>query len=149
MTLRQEPGLKRQQDPKREQDPKQEQDPKDDCARAWTSDYEALMGVRRCTLFDVTAISGAAVSPLMGAATRHAYRILFTFTNVCLGVWLPHPKVVHGAREQLNRLGDPGKRKPGKPGKLLRQLRNADQEEDKEAGQEKQKHEDRWWAYRP
>ena len=81
----------------------------------------------------MTAISGAAVSPLMGAATRHAYRILFTFTNVCLGVWLPHPKVVHGAREQLNRLGDPGKRK------LLTQLRNADQKEDKKAGQEKHK----------
>ena len=161
VTLRREQGLKREQDPKRkqglkrEQDPKREQDLKDDCARALTSDYEALIGVRRCTLFDVTAISGAAVSPLMGAATRHAYRILFTFTNVCLGVWLPHPKVVHGAREQLNRLEDPGKLKPGK---LLTQLRNADQEEDKkagqekhkqEAGQEKQKHEDRWWAYRP
>ena len=63
-------------------------------AQARTSDYEALIGHRRSTLFDISAISGAAVSPLMGAATRHAYRILFTTTNVRLGVWLPHPAVV-------------------------------------------------------
>src|SRR5262249_49661451 len=44
---------------------------------ALTSDYEALMGERHCALFDVSAISGAAVSPLMGSATRQAYRILF------------------------------------------------------------------------
>jgi hypothetical protein len=70
-------------------------------AQARTSDYEALVGNRRCTLFDVSAISGAAVSPLMGAATRHAYRILFTAANVCLGVWLPHPNVVRDARKWL------------------------------------------------
>ena len=35
-------------------------------ARARTSDYEALLGHRRSTLFDISAISGAAVSPLMG-----------------------------------------------------------------------------------
>ena len=57
------------------------------------------MGHRRSTLFDVSAISGAAVSPLMGAATRHAYRLLFTATNVRLGVWLPHPNVVRDARK--------------------------------------------------
>src|SRR5215472_17368564 len=50
-------------------------------AEAWTCDYEALVGNRRSTLFDVSAISGAAVSPLMGSATRHAYRVLFTATN--------------------------------------------------------------------
>ena len=58
-------------------------------AQARTSDYEALVGHRRSTLFDVSAISGAAVSPLMGAATRHAYRILFTATNVRLGGGCP------------------------------------------------------------
>jgi hypothetical protein len=68
-------------------------------AEARTSDYEALVGHRRSTLFDVSAISGAAVSPLMGAATRHAYRLLFTATNVRLGVWLPHPNVVRDARK--------------------------------------------------
>jgi hypothetical protein len=70
-------------------------------AQALTSDYEALVGTRRTTLFDVSAISGAAVSPLMGSATRHAYRILFTAANICLGVWLPHPSLVRDARAQL------------------------------------------------
>ena len=73
-----------------------------DRAEALTSDYEALVGDRRCTLFDVSAISGAAISPLMGAATRHAYRLLFTATNVRLGVWLPHPNVVRDARKVLD-----------------------------------------------
>ena len=73
-----------------------------DRAEALTSDYEALVGHRRSTLFDVSAISGAAISPLMGAATRHAYRLLFTATNVRLGVWLPHPNVVRDARKHLS-----------------------------------------------
>jgi hypothetical protein len=71
-------------------------------AEALTCDFEALVGYRRATLFDVSAISGAAVSPLMGSATRHAYRILFTATNVRLGVWLPHPNVVRAARQALD-----------------------------------------------
>jgi hypothetical protein len=71
-------------------------------AKASTSDYEALIGHSRATLFDVSAISGAAVSPLMGSATRHAYRILFTATNVRLGVWIPHPNVVRVARQALD-----------------------------------------------
>ena len=70
---------------------------------AQTRDYEALVGERRCTLFDVSAISGAAVSPLMGSMTRQAYRILLTLTNVRLGVWLPHPAVVVAAHEELAR----------------------------------------------
>jgi hypothetical protein len=72
---------------------------------ALTSDYEALVGDRRSTLFDVSAISGAAVSPLMGAATRQAYRLLFTLTNVRLGVWLPHPEVVRRARARIDAHG--------------------------------------------
>jgi hypothetical protein len=71
-------------------------------AQARTSDYEALVGHRRSTLFDVSAISGAAVSPLMGSATRQAYRILFTAANVSLGVWLPHPNVVRDARQWID-----------------------------------------------
>jgi hypothetical protein len=78
-------------------------------AEARTSDYEALVGARRCTLFDVSAISGAAISPLMGAGTRHAYRLLFTATNVRLGVWLPHPNVVRDARRLLDH---PEQRRP-------------------------------------
>ena len=61
VTLREEPGLEK------------------GSATALTSDYEALMGRGgTAALFDVSAISGAAVSPLMGSATRQAYRILFT-----------------------------------------------------------------------
>ncbi|HEY2688392.1 MAG TPA: hypothetical protein VGJ50_08110 [Streptosporangiaceae bacterium] len=71
-------------------------------SKARTSDFEALVGQRRATLFDVSAISGAAVSPLMGSATRHAYRLLFTATNVRLGVWLPHPNVVRDARRWMD-----------------------------------------------
>ena len=80
-------------------------------ARALTSDYEALVGQRRSTLFDISAISGAAVSPLMGSATRQAYRILLTATNVRLGVWLPHPALVREARSRLNQqaTGIPGR----------------------------------------
>lgn len=73
-----------------------------DPAQALTSDYETLVGHRRSTLFDVSAISGAAVSPLMGSATRNAYRILYTATNVRLGVWLPHPNVVRDARKWID-----------------------------------------------
>jgi hypothetical protein len=67
--------------------------------QANTEDYEYLLGHTRFTLFDVVAISGAAFSPLMGAATRGAYRILLTLTNLRLGVWMPHPDVVRRARE--------------------------------------------------
>jgi hypothetical protein len=71
-------------------------------AEARTSDYEALLGHRRATLFDVSAISGAAVSPLMGSMTKHAYRILLTATNVRLGVWLPHPALIRDARKRID-----------------------------------------------
>jgi len=70
--------------------------------RARTDDYEYLLGYTRFTLFDVVAISGAAFSPLMGAATRGAYRILLTFTNLRLGIWMPHPEVVRRARAYLD-----------------------------------------------
>jgi hypothetical protein len=70
-----------------------------------TADYEHLLGHTRLTLFDVVAISGAAFSPLMGAATRGAYRILLTLTNMRLGIWMPHPEVVRRARECLRSAG--------------------------------------------
>ena len=69
--------------------------------QARTTDYEALAGRHRFTLFDVSAISGAAFSPLMGSATMQAYRILFTATDLRLGVWLPHPAVVDAAAREL------------------------------------------------
>ena len=67
-----------------------------------TTDYEHLLGHTRFTLFDVVAISGAAFSPLMGTATRGAYRLVFTLTNLRLGVWMPHPDVVRRARAYLD-----------------------------------------------
>ena len=84
----------------------------EDDAQALTSDYEVLTGQRRSTLFDISAISGAAVSPLMGSATRQAYRILLTATNVRLGVWLPHPALVREARKRID---DQAKDIPGPP----------------------------------
>jgi hypothetical protein len=72
--------------------------PEEQCQTA-TKNYEVLVGERRFTLFDVSAISGAAFSPLMGVATRQAYRILFTAADLRLGVWLPHPVVVEAARK--------------------------------------------------
>jgi len=71
--------------------------------QAETADYEYLLGRTRFTLFDVVAISGAAFSPLMGAATRGAYRIVLTLTNLRLGVWMPHPDVVRRARAYLDK----------------------------------------------
>jgi hypothetical protein len=76
--------------------------PEEKC-QARTRDYEILVGERRFTLFDVSAISGAAFSPLMGVATRQAYRILFTAADLRLGVWLPHPAVVDAARKTAAR----------------------------------------------
>ena len=87
------------------------QGPAAERAQALTLDYEALVGHRRSTLFDVSAISGAAVSPLMGAMTKHAYRILLTATNVRLGVWLPHPALVRDARKLIDH---PDKHHPGR-----------------------------------
>jgi hypothetical protein len=78
--------------------------------QARTTDYEALVGPRRFTLFDVSAISGAAFSPLMGSATQQAYRILFTATDLRLGVWLPHPAVVDAAAQEVERQKQPGNR---------------------------------------
>lgn len=84
--------------------------PGPDLAQAYTKDYEALVGQRRFTLFDVSAISGAAFSPLMGSATKQAYRILFTATDLRLGVWLPHPAVVDAAAQELARQEETGDR---------------------------------------
>jgi hypothetical protein len=77
-----------------------------ECVQASMADYEHLVGHTRLTLFDLVAISGAAVSPLMGSATKVAYRILLTATNVRLGVWLPHPTVVKHARDYLDQKYD-------------------------------------------
>lgn len=56
-----------------------------------TDTYERVVGVRSLTLFDVVAVSGAAVSPVMGSSTRPSVRLLLALANVRLGVWLPRP----------------------------------------------------------
>ena len=52
-------------------------------------------------------ISGAAVSPLMGSATRQAYRIALTAANIRLGVRTPDPEVVRAARQRITEQGAP------------------------------------------
>ncbi len=61
---------------------------------ALTRSYEDLIRPDRLTVFDVVAISGAAVAPLMGKMTSAADRILFGAVNLRLGVWLPRPSLV-------------------------------------------------------
>jgi hypothetical protein len=61
--------------------------------RVDTKIYERVVG-RAMTLFDAVALSGAAVSPVMGKMTRPAQRFLFALANVRLGLWLPNPRLV-------------------------------------------------------
>ena len=58
--------------------------------------YEAVVNrfttlKRTVTMPAAVAISGAAVSPEMGRATRAPLRFLLTLANVRLGVWIPNP----------------------------------------------------------
>jgi hypothetical protein len=79
-----------------------------------TKEYETVVGGDHhpCgfNLFDAVAISGAAVSPLMGKMTRQAQRILLTVANVRLGIWLPSPRLFPSADPTTDRrtlkLGD-------------------------------------------
>jgi hypothetical protein len=57
--------------------------------RAPTTAYEDAV---RLTLFDAVAVSGAAVSPVMGKMTRPSMRILLAAADIRLGVWLPSPR---------------------------------------------------------
>ncbi|HEX6150247.1 hypothetical protein, partial [Nocardioides sp.] len=63
--------------------------------RAKTCDYEAFadFGRRDLTVPAAMAISGAAVSPLVGRASSRTrpVRVLLTVLNARLGVWLPNP----------------------------------------------------------
>ncbi|RKS84194.1 hypothetical protein CLV35_0010 [Motilibacter peucedani] len=56
-----------------------------------TAEYERIAGVRLLTLPAAVAVSGAAVSPLMGRYTRAPLRLLLSLANVRLGLWLPNP----------------------------------------------------------
>jgi hypothetical protein len=74
--------------------------------RARTGPYEEAA---RLSLFDIMAVSGAAVSPVMGKMTRPSMRILLAAADVRLGVWLPNPDHVRTGRWRpgLNRLRQP------------------------------------------
>jgi hypothetical protein len=58
-----------------------------------TSDFEQDGAVRgtAMTLPAMMAVSGAALSPLMGRFTHPVLRFLMALTNVRLGVWIPNP----------------------------------------------------------
>ncbi|MEN3304349.1 MAG: hypothetical protein V7603_551 [Micromonosporaceae bacterium] len=60
-------------------------------ARLPVEEYEAATGKRRPTLPGAVAISGAAISPLAGKATRPSQRLLLAVANVRLGMWLRNP----------------------------------------------------------
>lgn len=77
------------------------------------SDLTGYIGTRRIEteeprldLGAAMAISGAAVSPNMGAATIKALRFTSALFNIRLGYWLRNPRAVGGGRLWLKRLID-------------------------------------------
>ena len=71
-------------------------------AREETGRLEAFDGNRGVllTLPGLMAISGAAVSPMMGKLTLRPLRLALALANIRLGVWLPNPNATHQARER-------------------------------------------------
>jgi hypothetical protein len=59
-----------------------------------TADFEEQLAERHrdFTLMAAVAMSGAALSPSMGKATRAPLRFLITLGNARLGVWVPNPR---------------------------------------------------------
>jgi hypothetical protein len=58
--------------------------------RASTTEYETFL--RRFTLLDAVAVSGAAIAPVMGKMTQPTKRVLFALGSIRLGVWMPAPQ---------------------------------------------------------
>ena len=56
---------------------------------------DAERAQRRIGLPSAVAMSGAAVSPVMGKKTKRAVSFLLALTNVRLGVWVPNPRWVN------------------------------------------------------
>jgi hypothetical protein len=65
-----------------------------------TTHFESHRGPAgtRLTLPSIMAVSGAALSPLMGRFTYPPLRFLMALTNVRLGVWVPNPLHEHWIR---------------------------------------------------
>jgi hypothetical protein len=78
-----------------------------------TVDFEAALGRANAadgTLLAAMAISGAAVSPAVGAIKLGAWNSVISIANMRLGVWLPNPRYVARLIEdhrQRERCGDP------------------------------------------
>ncbi len=67
-----------------------------------TVDFEAALGKANAgdgTLLAGMAISGAAVSPAIGAIKLGAWNAVISVANMRLGVWLPNPRYVARLRE--------------------------------------------------
>ena len=56
--------------------------------------YEEAVGYGYASVMSIVAMSGAAVSPLMGryAATVGPFRLLLALFNIRVGVWVPNPR---------------------------------------------------------
>lgn len=65
-----------------------------------TERFEESAGMRLMTLPAAVAVSGAAVSPIMGRMTRAPLRLLLGLANVRLGLWLPNPLDRKAARRR-------------------------------------------------
>ena len=63
-----------------------------------TADLERAAGEGVLTMPAMMAVSGAAVSPLMGRDTRPGFRLLMAMFDVRLGMWLPNPRALGSAR---------------------------------------------------
>lgn len=64
------------------------------------------VGAGGLTLPSLMAISGAAVSPIMGRYTVPAFRLLMALMNVRLGVWIPNPaKATVERKRDLRKVG--------------------------------------------
>lgn len=69
-------------------------DPATESGYQWTSDIESRAGGPALTVMGAVAMSGAAVSPLMGRDDRKVapFRLLLTLFNIRLGVWMRNPR---------------------------------------------------------
>ncbi len=80
--------------------------------RTTTAAYEnqAERTQRDITLPAAVAMSGAAVSPVMGKLSIRALSFLMGLVNVRLGVWVPNPRRAKDVRKgRLGVLGEPGR----------------------------------------
>jgi hypothetical protein len=98
-----------------------------------TTDYEqdGLVPGTALTLPSIMAVSGAALSPMMGRFTHPALRFLMALTNVRLGVWIPHqPSTVTDptssqAGEGPDEAERPSGESPTEPPSLVRRAWNS------------------------